>query len=341
MAHKNIYFYIDLVACFVFIPLVIMLLPIEHWFMKIAPWVASLVIYVYALYFVYRKIHLPQLILRKEYFTALAAIIVIVMATAVLTYIPFNIDFPNSTPRQMEIRQALKRQTFWFLFLIVSGFSLSIELAVELLKQILSKQEMEARKDKAELMLYKSQINPHFLFNTLNTLYALVLSHSDKTESAFIQFSNILRYAYSQVGEEKIPIAKEIDYIQQYVELQKLRLNKHTDVQFVHEIDDMEQMIPPMILITFIENAFKYGTSSEKNCYIKILIWLKEGTLYFETQNSIMRKSVGIDGRTDDGDRVGLENCYKRLNLLYADRYSIHIDNKDGIYHSKLIIHLK
>mgnify|MGYP000603399381 CR=1 FL=1 len=95
-------------------------------------------------------------------------------------------------------------------------------------RQILSKQEIEAEKNKAELALYKAQINPHFLFNTLNALYGLVLTKSDKTESAFIKFSNILKYMYAQTTSDLISISNEVEYIRQYVDLQSLRLNKHT-----------------------------------------------------------------------------------------------------------------
>lgn len=124
----------------------------------------------------------------------------------------------------------MRAQTVWFFFLVVTGFSLSIELIFELFRQILSKQEIEAEKNKAELALYKAQINPHFLFNTLNALYGLVLTKSDKTESAFIKFSNILKYMYAQTTSDLIFISNEVEYIRQYVDLQSLRLNKHTKV---------------------------------------------------------------------------------------------------------------
>ena len=118
---------------------------------------------------------------------------------------------------------------------------------------------IEAEKNRAELALYKAQINPHFLFNTLNALYGLVLTKSDKTESAFIKFSNILKYMYAQTTMETISINNEVEYIRQYVDLQSLRLNKHTQVVFETQIDDEHAKIPPMILITFVENTFKYG----------------------------------------------------------------------------------
>ena len=335
ITHKHITLYIDLLACIVFIPLTIMVLPMEKWLMHSVPCVQVLIAYVYVLYFVYRRVHLPQMVIRRHYLAAAAVVAVLLLVTVGITHITFGMDFEGLTQRQIDNRQAYRRQTFWFFFLIVSGFSLSIELAFELFRQMMSKQEIEARKDKAELMLYKSQINPHFLFNTLNTLYALVISQSDKTESAFIKFSNILRYSYSQVGADMTPIGSEMEYISQYVDLQKLRLNHHTRVEMVTDIDDDTVMIPPMILITFIENAFKYGTSSEKDCLIRISTTLKDGLLRFETENGIMRTGK------KSGGSVGLENCCKRLNLVYGDRYTLVTDDKDGIYRSTLTIHLK
>lgn len=335
MTHRKILLYIDLLACFVFIPLVIMLLPMERWLAHRASSVGILLAFVYLLYFAYRFIHLPQLFMKKKYFVAIAAIVVLLATTTMLSYMPLDSDVSGLTERQIANRQGYRRQIIWFLFLIVSGFSISIELALELFRQIVSKQEIELHKEKAELMLYKSQINPHFLFNTLNTLYALVISGSEKTESAFIKFSNILRYTYSKTDDDMITIGQEMEYISQYVDLQKLRLNQHTDVKLTADIDDESALIPPMILITFIENAFKYGTSSEKDCVIKISITLKNSILEFYTENSIMRH------KERNVESVGIENCCKRLNLIYGDSYNLDVSDKDGIYRSLLTIHLK
>lgn len=165
MLHRRIGLYIDLLSCLVFFPLVITLLPMERWLTHSVSCVVALVVFVYVLYFIYRRVHIPQLFLQKKYLKALSIISGLMLLTMLLTHVPFQLDITDATPRQMEIRQGLKRQFFWFFFLIVSGFSLSIELAFELFRQILSKHELEARKDKTELALYKSQINPHFLFN--------------------------------------------------------------------------------------------------------------------------------------------------------------------------------
>ena len=183
--------------------------------------------------------------------------------------------------------------------------------------------------------LHAQQIGQPFLFNTLNTLYALVLSGSEKTESAFVKFSNILRYMYSQTHSETIPVKQEIDYIRQYVDLQSLRLNRHTQVELTVETDNEQTPVPPMILITFVENAFKYGTSSEKDCVIRILIRLYNGQLILETENQIMRTHE--EGRP----AIGIANCRKRLDLLYPDRYKLLSGPEGSLYRTKLTIQLR
>ena len=204
----------------------------------------------------------------------------------------------------------MRTQTVWFFFLIVTGFSLAIELTFELFRQILSKQEIEAEKNKAELALYKAQINPHFLFNTLNALYGLVLTKSDKTESAFIQFSNILKYMYAQTTSETIPVCNEIDYIRQYVDLQALRLNKHTHISFETQTDDDQAPIPPMILITFVENAFKYGTSSDR--------------LHCTHQNYSEKRTTPFRNRKYGHERKkGKDPCYRHRKLPQAIRIAL------------------
>ena len=166
-------------------------------------------------------------------------------------------------------------------------------------------------------------------------MYALVLSGSEKTESAFVKFSNILRYMYSQIHSETIPVKQEIDYIRQYVDLQSLRLNRHTQVELKVETDNEQTPVPPMILITFVENAFKYGTSSEKDCVIRILIRLYNGQLILETENQIMRTHE--EGRP----AIGIANCRKRLDLLYPDRYKLLSGPEGSLYRTKLTIQLR
>lgn len=335
MKKNRISLCIDLLFCLVIIPLAIMLLPVDRWITHNTAFLFTLVAYVYLLYFVYRCACLPKLFMQRKYVRIALLLTVLIVVTELLTYFPMPAERITDDVRLMANRMNMRRQTIWFFFLVVTGFSLAIELTFELFRQILSRQEVEAEKNKAELALYKAQINPHFLFNTLNTLYALVLSGSEKTESAFVKFSGILRYMYSQSGSELIPAERELDYIRQYVDLQKLRLNHHTTIDFVVEVAHVQTLIPPMILITFVENAFKYGTSSETDCTVRIFIRVDEDCLLLETENAVMR-------RREDGEcGIGIANCRKRLELLYPNRYELRTGECDGIYRVKLVIRIK
>lgn len=335
MIKNRITLYIDMLFCLVIMPLAIMLLPVDRWIVNNTAFLIALVAYVYILYFIYRIVCIPKLFMQKRYLRIFVLMLVLTTVTEMFTYFPIPEEHINDDVRQMAAKMNIRRQTIWFFFLVVTGFSLAIELTFELFRQIISRQEVEAEKNKAELSLYKAQINPHFLFNTLNTLYALVLSGSDKTESAFVKFSGILRYMYSQNESELIPADDELEYIHQYVDLQKLRLNHHTDVQLNVEASSKKVLIPPMILITFVENAFKYGTSSDKDCKIDIRIKIDENKLLFETENAVMRKP---DGQKNG---IGIQNCRKRLELLYPGKYELENEEIEGIYHIRLLIDLK
>ena len=134
---------------------------------------------------------------------------------------------------------------------------------------------------------------------------------------------------------ETIPVCNEIDYIRQYVDLQALRLNKHTHISFETQTDDDQAPIPPMILITFVENAFKYGTSSDIDCTVLIRIIVKNGQLLFETENSVMKE------KKEKTPAIGIENCRKRLELLYPGRFNLTTVQENRQYKIRLTIRLQ
>lgn len=329
-------YYIDLLFCLLIMPLIIMVVPVERWIVHHTAFMLTLIAYLYGLYYVYRKAKIPQLFMQRKFGRITLLIAILVLITILLTHFPFPQSHDSMPPLIQKAKEHLRTQVVWFFFLVVTGFSLSIELIFELFRQIMSKHEIEAEKNKAELALYKAQINPHFLFNTLNTLYGLVLTQSDKTESAFVKFSNILKYMYSQTTSDTIPVSSEIDYIRQYVELQSLRLNKHTRVTIETRTDDEQVQIPPMMLITFVENAFKYGTSSEVDCSILIRIIVEDNKLLFETENTIMGEK-----QEDDTQAIGIENCRKRLRLFYPERFELTTCREDRQFKVHLNIQLQ
>lgn len=334
MKHNRIGLYIDLLFCLVIMPLIIMLLPVDRWLVTNTAFLATLVAYVYLLYFAYRRANIPQMFMQGKYVKIGILMALLIGATVMLTYFPA----PESTiddPKRQEARMNIRTQTIWFFFLMVTGFTLAIELTFELFKQMLSKQEIEAEKNKAELALYKAQIDPHFLFNTLNTLYALVVTGSEKTEPAFVLFSDILRYMYSGTVKDLVTVESELKYIRQYTELQSLRLNAHTRVQLDTASDGSCGCIPPMVLITFVENAFKYGTSAENDCLISISIHAENGVLTLKTENAVMHQ------RTDGKTGIGIANCRKRLEMLYPGRFTMKTGREGDTFKAELKIELK
>lgn len=172
------------------------------------------------------------------------------------------------------------------------------------------------------------------MFNTLNTLYGLTISKSDNAEEAFVKFIEMLKYTYTQVDTDMIPITDEIKYLNDYIELQQLRLNNHTVVRWNYSIDDEAALVPPMLLITFVENAFKYGCSSTRDCEIRIEAQLKEKMLYFSVINNIMKI------RKEEDSSIGINNCRTRLDLIYPDKHSLKIDENNGVFNVSLTIEL-
>lgn len=332
MEQKRITIFIDLLFCVVILPLVILLLPVDKWISRHPMFAMTLVTYLYILYFAIRRIHIPALLITRRYGSIICFIAVMMGITWLLSHFPFE---SPSKYLPLEIRIQQRIQAVWLLTLVVIGFGLSIETMLELFRQILQRKNMEAEKQKAELSLYKTQINPHFLFNTLNSIYGLVVSKSDRTENAFAKFTGILQYMYRHATDDTISISEEVEYISSYIDLQQLRLNHHTRVTWESSIDDGTVQIAPMILITFVENTFKFGSSPSHDCEILIRMSLNNGLLCFETENDIMRLSE------NDHTHMGIENCRLRLELLYPQRFTLTTIEETGRYKVKITIQLK
>lgn len=326
--------YIDLLFCCIFLPLIIALVPVEKWMTKYPSFAITLVLFLYCVYFIIRAVNIPRLVMRRKFVQSIGIVGGLLIATFLLSQFPYPDNGPEIIAGHPRLHEHLRSQTVWFMFLVVSGYSLSISLLIELFRQILVKREIEEQKGKAELSLYKAQINPHFMFNTLNTLYGLTINKSDKAEDAFVKFIEMLKYTYTQVKLDMIPVRNELKYISDYIALQQLRLNNHTSVSWKHEIEDENFSLPPMLLITFVENAFKYGSSSSRDCEIDICAEIKNGKLEFSVRNNIMR------AKTETEMSVGIENCKARLRLLYPNRHKLVIDDNNGVFNVLLEIEL-
>lgn len=338
LEHKtNLIF--DLFFSVIFMPLLIMLGPAHYWW-KISPVFASLVLlYFYGLYFVSKYLKLPQLILSKSYFKLAVIAVVLIVLTYLLTLYPLpKVDFviPSMSEYQTRVRNYNMAIGVWFMFSVVCCYSLTVAFIKELYSKMLQQSIVENQRNKAELALFKAQINPHFLFNTLNSLYSLVIGTSQKAEDAFIKFTELLKYTYITADNDWVTIADEINYITSYIDLELIRLDKHTKVVWEHFVDDETAEIPPMIFLTFIENAFKYGASTTKDCEILIRLCLRNRILLFETQNRIVKHADEFRKAMP----VGINNCRSRLSGLFPDRHTLSIREENGIFNINLKIEL-
>ncbi|SDM02883.1 sensor histidine kinase [Pedobacter antarcticus] len=176
----------------------------------------------------------------------------------------------------------------------------------------------------ANLNFLKSQINPHFLFNALNTLYGTALQEkADRTSEGIQKLGDMMRFMLQENMQDKISLIRDLDYLKNYIDLQKLRTSQSVDITISTQIEEQftELQISPMLLIPFVENAFKHGISLQQPSHIKITLQTKENTLYFDVHNSIHLKSENDPERTHSG--IGLENVKQRLMLLYPGKHEL------------------
>ncbi len=197
---------------------------------------------------------------------------------------------------------------------------------------------LEGEKLKAELSALRHQIHPHFLFNTLNSLYGLAYENDDEdTAEGIAKLSNLMRYMIYEARDEFVPLAKEISYIKNYVDLQRLRLSSENEVLFEVMGIVGNNKIAPLIFIPFIENAFKHGLSTVQSSCIKVGLEIQETKIIFTTENSIS-KSRAQHEQPHKG--IGLSNVKQRLEMLYPDAYDLDISSEDGMYFVQLTLHL-
>lgn len=198
---------------------------------------------------------------------------------------------------------------------------------------------LKAEKLEMELAFLRSQVDPHFLFNSLNSMYALALEEgSEKTADAIIKLSTLMRYNLHDSQAKQISLSKEIDYIEKYIALQQLRTTSRTQINFesdINEKDSVNLQIAPMLLIAFIENAFKYSAHPSAPVQIKIHLNMKNEFFVLIVDNSISQLN-----RKAEASGIGIENVEHRLNLLYPGSHSLVVESQDSNFHIELKIKL-
>ncbi|WP_425658865.1 sensor histidine kinase [Tenacibaculum ascidiaceicola] len=194
---------------------------------------------------------------------------------------------------------------------------------------------LEAKKSKAELSLLKSQINPHFFFNTLNNLYGLTVEKSDEAPEVVLKLSEMMRYTIYMGKEDLVSLKDEIDYLHNYIELHKIRYQKEVDIQFDY-LKVLDYKVAPLLYIIALENAFKHGVEKlTENAYIHIKISTDDGIVSFEIENNFEKKE------TKQGMGIGLENLKQRLQLLYPRKHQLTIKSINSVYNLSLKLDTK
>jgi hypothetical protein len=193
-------------------------------------------------------------------------------------------------------------------------------------------QNLKAEKSKTELSLLRTQINPHFFFNTLNNLYALTIKNSKQAPEVILKLSDMMRYTIYEGEKETVKIGDEIEYLQNYIELHKIRYRKTVEITFNHNINS-GLTVSPLLFIILLENAFKHGIDSlSENAFVNIDLYEEDKFIYFKIENNFDPKEKSESGG------IGLKNLKRRLSLLYKDSHEITVDKTDNTYKTSLKI---
>ncbi|MEM6362273.1 MAG: histidine kinase [Bacteroidota bacterium] len=281
---------------------------------------------------------LPILIQKKEVLKYVLLLILLIIVMSGLRFTA-DVEFLKPISRDEEyyssIHFARVLSVVWdFLtFLIFTGM---IKFTVDWFYVENRRKQLENEKLNAELNYLKSQINPHFLFNTLHNLNYLTLSKKNEASDVIIRLSNIMRYMIYDASKATVPVKKEIEYMKDYIELERIRLNRSFKLTFNVDAETDNLQIAPLMLITFLENAFKHGVSDkESGCWITLDLGYENSVLHYRVRNSKLRAH-----QQRDKSGFGLKNLEERLKLQYPENHQLRISENDEEFAIDLKIEL-
>ncbi len=291
-------------------------------------------------YYIHMYYLWPKYITTKRYLYYFAFFLPLVLLNAYLVrLLNYHVVFPvfleitdlpenfMSFPRVLSLARSI---LLWF------GPPTAIKILRDYYQNKVNLERIKKEQKISELNFLKSQMNPHFLFNTLNNLYSLALKGSKKTPEALLQLSNLLSYMLYDGTEDKISLEKEIHHLNDYIELEKLRFGNRLDLTLEMIGDFNTVMIPPMIIIPLAENAFKHCSLNERgNINIKIRIQVDKGKIYISTINP-----VGNTIKSDNKHGIGVKNLSKRLEIIYPQKHIFKLEEREKKFYTDLTIEL-
>lgn len=337
-------------ACFFFLPYLVFFPRLREFSMSEHMLVTIICNNIFLVFFYYLNtlILIPKLMVHKRwlwYILSLMACLLIFLYTpkAIATLIvqpeyiyqdhayvrnPAFIGVPRTThpPRWRPRTAADPYNTV--LFLLVFAFGTCISITQRWLRTEQTRKETENEKLNTELSFLKSQVNPHFFFNTLNNIYSLAVVRSEKTAPAVMKLSSIMRYILTETERNLVPLRNEVDFIHNFIELQQVRLTDKVKLDFAAEgsVDDM--LVAPLVFIPFVENAFKYGVSTKEASSITIRIRAAGGKIFFDCTNYIVPSENNLTENTG----IGINNVKRRLELMYPGRHVLVTKEENRYY---------
>ncbi len=288
----------------------------------------------YVVYFIFPKISA----IKNKLLLTVSALLSVFLITVIR--LPVEWAFWKYAGHMNEKELALQWIWVWnnLRLVVITGiYAILIRFMINAFETQKLKSELINHKQAGELALLKLQINPHFLFNTLNSIYSLVYHKSDKAPEAVMKFSSIMRYVLFEITADKVPLEKEIEYLRSFIELQALRFKQPGFVSMEADGNAEGIHIAPMLLIPFVENAFKHGSKSHTPG-ILIRLHAGNGSVRFEITNYI-RKTQPVTEKEYSG--LGLSNIRRRLELIYPDAHQLNISEENEQFKVILIIEQK
>lgn len=287
----------------------------------------------YAIYFSF-----PRIIALKNKFLVSIAVATLVIGVMIVR-LPIDWSFWKFIGNLPEKEMAFQWAWVWseLRLVVVTGiYAILIRFMIDAFEAQKLKNELITQRQAGELALLKSQVNPHFLFNTLNNIYSLVYHKSEEAPEAVMKLSSIMRYVLYDATADKVPLDKEIEYLKSYIELQKLRTKQTGFVSFTIEGNTAEISIAPMLLIPFVENAFKHGSKNHQPG-ITIHLQADMSRLRFEVSNYL---KLNQPLTTTQISGLGLSNIRRRLELIYPGKYNLAIKEENDQFDVNLLIEL-
>ena len=281
---------------------------------------------------------IPNYLTKKRFLTYCGLLILSAIILTPLKVIIFYFKFSNLPQAQADL---IRDQNWYFLItFLIAGSSTIFKIVTDWARDLREKQELQTQTMQSELRFLKSQINPHFLFNTLNNLYALTLKKSDKAPEIVIKLSEMMRYMLYECNEKRVLLSKEVNYLKNYLDLERLRQGKNVEINFNVKGDVSDQKIAPLMFIPFLENSFKHGLNNHiKQGFVNIDLDIKDNVVNLFIENSKPETLPLQDHKRKSGG-IGLVNVKRRLNLLYPEQYKLEIGDNPKTYSVTLKIEL-